>query len=572
MKFHRVLCASICVALVSSWTAFGQQRSQVEQVSNWAAPPMWSPPPVEVEESEGRGLQGIRPIRVQTDLTGPLPFIAVVPCRVVDTRGAAGTFGGPIFAVGESRTYPLSTNPACPGFPAASTIQGYSLNITVTQTAGAGFVTGFPSGTSLPVVSTVNFTGAGTSLSNAAIVPAGSGGNAGKIDIYASQQTHVIVDINGYYAGSVVTSIVAGTGITASPATGAVTVGIANGGVGLAQLSPAGSTSGQVLQSSGSAVIWGDASNLNTANALVRRDGSGNFTAGTVTLSGDLTLGGILTKGSGLRLLHTTGSFNIFVGAGAGNFTMSGLGNNSVLGADAMTSNTTGNNAAVLGADAFASNTTGNFGTAIGSGALKNNTTGNNNIGLGANAGVNLTTENNNIDIGNAGVAAESNTIRIGGTAQTATFIAGISGTTVTGVPVLVSGSGQLGVASSSRSVKDDIRDIGEESNALMRLRPVAFRYKPELDPTGLRQYGLIAEEVAKVMPDLVRFSASGEPETVRYHFLTPLLLNEVRKQQQVIAAQREEINELAARLSRLEEKLSGPAARPSLTAANGSR
>jgi hypothetical protein len=569
MRLHRVSCSLLLECVLGIGVVISAQELSPKALSNWAAPPMWTPPAVEVEEVHVRGMEGIRPIRVQTDLTGPLPFIAVTPCRVVDTRGPNGPFGGPIFGIAEARTYALSTNPACPGFPAASTIQGYSLNITVTQTAGAGFVTGFPSGTSLPVVSTVNFTSAGQSLSNAAIVPAGSGGNAGKIDIYASQQTHVIVDINGYYAGSVVTSIVAGTGITASPASGAVTVGIANGGVGLAQLSPAGSTSGQVLQSSGSAVIWGDASNLNTANALVRRDGSGNFTAGTVTLSGDLTLGGILTKGSGLRLLHTTGSFNIFVGAGAGNLTTSGVGNNAVLGADAMTSNTTGNNAAVLGADAFASNTTGNTGTAIGAGALKNNTTGNNNIGLGANAGVNLTTENNNIDIGNAGVVADSGTIRIGTNATHTKFFAyGVRGTMTTvadGQPVLIDSMGQLGTISSSAAVKRDISDVGEASAAVLRLRPVSFFYRN--DSRGILQYGLIADEVAKVMPEIVQFSASGEPETVRYHFLTPLLLNEVQKQQQVIEAQREEINQLAARLSRLEEKLNGPTAHPSLSA-----
>jgi hypothetical protein len=170
-----------------------------EAITNWAAPAFWSPPRVTRGATRGVTTQG--------DVTSPLPFIGVTPCRVVDTRGANGAFGGPIFSAGQTRTYPLSTNPACPGFPAASTIAGYSVNITVTQTAGTGFISAFPSGTSLPLVSSVNFVGAGQSVSNAAIVPAGSGGNAGKIDIYASQQTHVIIDVNGYYGNTPANSL-----------------------------------------------------------------------------------------------------------------------------------------------------------------------------------------------------------------------------------------------------------------------------------------------------------------------------------------------------------------------------
>jgi hypothetical protein len=168
-------------------------------------------------------------------------------------------------------------------------------------------------------------------------------------------------------------------------------------------------------------------------------------------------------------------------------------------------------------------------------------------------------------------VAGESGTIRIGtGGTQTATFLAGINGTGVTGVPVLVSSSGQLGVASSSRYVKEDIRAIAEESDGLMKLRPVAFRYKPQIDPTGLVQYGLIAEEVADVYPDLVAYDRDGRPETVRYHLVNALLLNEVQKQHRTAEAQvrtieqqketidheQAEIEGLKARLSRLEARL----------------
>src|SRR5512143_1198203 len=182
-------CRGAWIALVVGWVSVFPAGLALgeEAIPNWTAPAFWSPP----RPAHGLTIQG--------DITSPRAFIGVTPCRVVDTRGANGTFGGPIFAAGETRTYPLSTNPACPGFPAAATIAGYSVNITVTQTAGTGFVSAFPSGTSLPLVSSVNFIGSGQSLSNAAIVPAGSGGNAGKIDVYASQQTHVIIDVNGYY-------------------------------------------------------------------------------------------------------------------------------------------------------------------------------------------------------------------------------------------------------------------------------------------------------------------------------------------------------------------------------------
>ena len=162
---------------------------------------------------------------------------------------------------------------------------------------------------------------------------------------------------------------------------------------------------------------------------------------------------------------------------------------------------------------------------------MLNNTTGSNNIALGYLAGSNLTTGSNNIDIGNQGVAAESNTIRIGtqGT-QTATFIAGISGVGVTGgAPVEVTSAGQLGIVMSSARYKHDIRDMGEKSSALLKLRPVSFRYNN--DPANTLQYGLVAEEVAKVYPELVVYGPDGKVMTVRYSMLSAMLLNELQKQ-----------------------------------------
>ncbi len=151
---------------------------------------------------------------------------------------------------------------------------------------------------------------------------------------------------------------------------------------------------------------------------------------------------------------------------------------------------------------------------------------------MGSQAGVNLTTGSNDIDIGSPGMAGDSNAIRIG-TPNThkATFIAGIFGVAIpSGIPVVVSSNGQLGVAAvSSARFKRNIHDMGAASEGLMKLRPVTFRYRQ--DPTNTRQYGLVAEEVERIYPELVIYDADGKPEAVRYEVLTSMLLNEFQKQ-----------------------------------------
>jgi len=202
-------------------------------------------------------------------------------------------------------------------------------------------------------------------------------------------------------------------------------------------------------------------------------------------------------------------------------------------------------------------NHTGNFNTASGTDALYSNTTGSSNIAEGYKAGYNLTTGSNNIDIGNQGVAAEGNTIRIG-TAQTVTYLAGISGTPVTGSAVIVSSTGQLGVTVSSERYKTAIVPMGSDTAKLGQLRPVSFRLKS--DASGTRQYGLIAEEVAKVYPELVIRDQAGRIDGVRYDELAPMLLNAMQKrdaaQAEKNAAQATEIRDLKQQVAEMHAAL----------------
>ena len=207
--------------------------------------------------------------------------------------------------------------------------------------------------------------------------------------------------------------------------------------------------------------------------------------------------------------------------------------NNTASGLNALLHNTTGNSNTANGIFALLSNTTGHDNTAIGSNALYNNTTGVFNIALGANAGFNLSTGGSNIDIFNRGVAGESNTIRIGKPeTHTATFIAGINGATVpSGVGVIIDSSGHLGTTTSSARFKEAIKPMDKASEAILALKPVAFRYKKELDPDGIPQFGLVAEDVAKVDPALVARDDQGKPYTVRYEAVNAMLLNEFLKE-----------------------------------------
>jgi uncharacterized coiled-coil protein SlyX len=251
--------------------------------------------------------------------------------------------------------------------------------------------------------------------------------------------------------------------------------------------------------------------------------------------------------GAGALLSNTTGNPNTANGAFAlfsnidGTFnTATGdrvlfsntAGSNNVgNGATALSNNTVGSDNTADGAFALVNNVTGNFNTADGTNALVHNTTGNNNIAVGFSAGDNLTTGDNNIDIGAEGVADESNTIRIG-VNQRGTFIAGIRGATTANanaIPVLIDSAGQLGTLSSSRRFKKEIKPMDKTSEGIMDLKPVTFHYRG--DATNTPQFGLIAEEVAEVNPNLVVRDNNGEIYTVRYEAVNAMLLNEFIKE-----------------------------------------
>ena len=215
---------------------------------------------------------------------------------------------------------------------------------------------------------------------------------------------------------------------------------------------------------------------------------------------------------------------------------------NTANGANALLRNVTGDFNTAIGVSALQANNA-SLNTAVGVNALQHNTTGTYNIALGVNAGLFLTTGSDNIDIASAGVTGESSTIRIGNSninGQNRAFIVGIRGVTTgnaDAVPVLIDSDGQLGTVSSSRRFKKEIKPMEQASEAILSLKPVTFHYKS--DKTGTSQFGLIAEEVAAVNPDLVVRDKNGEIYTVRYDAVNVMLLNEFLKEHKVLRAAR---------------------------------
>ena len=270
----------------------------------------------------------------------------------------------------------------------------------------------------------------------------------------------------------------------------------------------------------------------------------------------------------GLTALAANTSGNSNTASGAGTLQANTIGvSNTAVGVDALNANTEGNNNVAIGFNALTNNLgsggAGSGNTAIGNGALVSNTLGNNNIAIGQGAGSTNNSGSNGSDsiyIGNItnslGIMLqnESSTMRIGdNTHQSHTFIGGISNSTVTGLAVVVDTSGHLGVAPSSRRLKYDIQDMDRATKKLLQLRPVTFRYtQAQNNESHPLQSGLIAEEVADVYPELVQYSAEGQPNAVFYQFLPAMLLNEFQKEHKQVAAQQEQIQSLQDQLAQL--------------------
>ena len=250
---------------------------------------------------------------------------------------------------------------------------------------------------------------------------------------------------------------------------------------------------------------------------------------------------------------NTSGTENTATGTGA-LFNNAHGGNNTADGFEALFSNTASNNTAD-GFLALENNNTGHDNTAQGFQALKSNTTGSNNIAIGSSAGSALTTGSNNIDICAFGSAGESNTVRLGKIGlQTSCYIQGIyHATASSGIPVVVNSNGQLGTTTSSERFKEEIKPMDKASEAILGLKPVTFRYKKELDPDGIPQFGLVAEQVEKINPELVVRDDKGQIYTVRYDAVNAMLLNEFLKEHQKTEEQSRAIAELRSTVAKQE-------------------
>jgi len=372
-------------------------------------------------------------------------------------------------------------------------------------------------------------------------------------------------------------------------------------------------TDGQVLVTDGNGNVgWEDmaagGSGLWSANGSdITNVNSGNVGIGTNTPNEQLELTGNLrlppTTNTGGAILVDAKVFvhnygpqgqNTFVGVSAGNRFMGALadgntgigyaaltkvqtgGLNTAVGAYSMELNTSGSSNTAIGHFALQANTIGGDNTAIGEASLQSNKTGNDNtavgidalsqldggsgnIAIGEGAGSTLTSSSDNIYIANPGAQGESGVIRIGNlTDHSSVYVAGIQPATFSGLPVVVDeNTGRLAYGGlSSRQFKTAIEDAEQRSSLLYELDPVMFEYLPEIDPTGTKQYGLLAEEVMEVAPEMVVCDSDGQPIAVRYDQLTPLLVEEIQQQSARIEQLESEVAELCQRLIEIEELL----------------
>ena len=337
---------------------------------------------------------------------------------------------------------------------------------------------------------------------------------------------------NGQLANNSIT-VSAGSGLSGG---GAVALGnsttLNNAGV----LSVTGDANITANTVAGAVSLTDNSTSTSTGNTIVSRDTTASFSANNITIYGALAFpdGASITSGGSSFLF--SGNNDLFIGLYAGGTT------------------TAAANLAV-GPYALNVNKSGSGNTAIGGSALQNCTNGNNNIAIGSGAAANLSTGSYNIDIGSPGSTGDNGAIRIGyGIYQTSAYINGIYGTTVSGVAVQVNSSGQLGVLSSSQKFKTDIHSMGDASDVLLALDPVTFKYKQGIDPSGTPQFGLIAEQVEKVDPNLVVHDKEHGIYTVRYEAVNAMLLNEFLKEHRMAENENKEIEQLQQTVAELKD------------------
>jgi uncharacterized coiled-coil protein SlyX len=296
---------------------------------------------------------------------------------------------------------------------------------------------------------------------------------------------------------------------------------------------------------------------LNTAigfEALYRNDATRNTATGAGALHNNTA--GDENTATGVSALYSNSAGSQNTANGANALVSNSAGDrNTAIGYQALQFNTSASNNSAVGYQALFHNNTGTHNTACGVNALSNNTTGGFNIALGDHAGANLTIGSNNIEIGHPGFAGEHNTIRIGNIAQARTFITGVYAVNegVPALPVYVSSGGQLGTQPppSARRFKKQIKPMDMASQAILALKPVTFHYKS--DKTNTPQFGLIAEEVAAVNPDLVVRDKDGEIYTVRYDAVNAMLLNEFLKAHRKMQEQEASISQLRSTVAKQE-------------------
>jgi hypothetical protein len=343
-------------------------------------------------------------------------------------------------------------------------------------------------------------------------------------------------------------------------ALGSLTTGIYNNAVGIYSLLSL--TTGSFNTADGAGALLSNTADENTATGagalLSNTTGARNTANGAFALFSNT--GGFNTAiGDRVLFNNSTGDHNVAVGGGGlpgpalfsntiGRF-------NTAVGEGALFSNTEGSDNTAIGAGALADNTGGSENVAVGLNAL-GNSTGDNNVALGNLAGFSQTTGSNNVYIGNQieGTAGESN----------ACYIASIfNQTSAGGSAVFVDANSKLGTITSSKRFKEEIKPMDKASEALFALKPVAFRYKKEIDPAGKSQFGLVAEDVEKVDRDLVVRDREGKPYSVRYDQVNAMLLNEFLKehrkneqQEATMARQQKQIEALTAGLQKVSAQL----------------